>query len=200
MERSDLKELYYITPIANIGSILDWGILCHASAARVEHDSIADQSVQALRSRVQVPGGARLHGYANLYLNARNAMLYRLAIHEGRIDNLCVMGVAIEVLDFPGVMIADRNAADSIVRFYEVDKGLAALSKWELFANYWDNDVHRSRMQAEVLVPGTVGPSTLTRAYVGSNIAKGRLERVVSRRFPIVHNNLMFFLSHKGAR
>ena len=200
MERADLKELHYIAPIANVGSILDRGILCHASAARVEHGSIADQSVQALRSGVRVPGGGRLHGYANLYLNARNAMLYRRAIHEGRIDNLCVMGVAIEVLDFPGVMIADRNAASRIVRFYEVDKGLAALSKWELFANDWENDLHRSRMQAEVLVPGAVGSEYLTRAHVGSDIAKGQHERVVSQRFPIVRNNFMFFFSHKGAR
>lgn len=45
MERSDLTELHYITPIANVASILDRGILSHASAARVEHDSIADKSV-----------------------------------------------------------------------------------------------------------------------------------------------------------
>lgn len=158
MERSDLTELHYITPISNVASILDRGILSHDSASQIDPDSIADKSVQARRSRVLVLGGARLHDYANLYLNARNAMLYRLIFIELRIDKLCVMGIASEVLGIPKVIIADRNAASDTVRFYDqVDDGLAALSKWELFAKYWENDLHISRMQAEVLVPGIVG-------------------------------------------
>ena len=66
MERSNLTELHYITPISNVASILDRGILSHDSTAQVDPDSIADKSVQARRSRVPVLGGAKLHDYANL--------------------------------------------------------------------------------------------------------------------------------------
>ena len=93
MERADLKELHYITPIANVASILERGILSHISATRIKHDSVADESVQERRSRVQVQGKTRLHHYVNLYLNARNPMLYRLARGEGRTDDLCVGSV-----------------------------------------------------------------------------------------------------------
>ena len=195
MERAELKELHYITSISNVASILDQGILCHASATSVKHDPVADEDVQERRSHVRVLGEARLHDYANLYLNARNAMLYRLAIHEWRIDNLCVMGIASKVLNFPEVVIADRNAASSTVEFYDqVDDGLATLDKYELFAKSWENDFDRSLMQAEVLVPGVVGSEYLTKAYVGSNRAEASLRRIVGQRISIIRNNHMFFL------
>lgn len=194
MERSDLKELHYITPIANVASILERGILCHAAAARVEHDSIADETVQERRSGVRVPGGIELHQYVNLYLNARNSMLYRRARGEKRTDELCVLRVDTEVLNAPRTVIADCNAASDYVQFYSVDDGLAALSKVELFATYWENWRHKSRMSAEALVPSVVGPEYLTGAYVGSHLARIGLQRVAGQRIPIVRNNHMFFL------
>lgn len=200
MERSELEELHYITPIANVGSILERGILCNASAARVEHRSVADESVQERRSDVRVPSGTKLHHYVNLYLNARNSMLYRRARGERRTDELCVLRVTTEVLNTPGTVIADCNAASDYVQFYSVDDGLAALSRVELFATYWENWRHRSRMSAEALVPSVVGPEYLTGAYVGSDLAKGRLERIASRRLPIVRNNRMFFLRDEEAQ
>lgn len=198
MERSDLTELHYITPISNVASILDRGILSYASAKRVKHDSVADEEVQERRSKVRVRGKTRLHRYTNLYLNARNAMLYR-RLQEGRRNDLCVLKVATEVLDLPEVVIADGNAASGYAQFHSVEDGLAALRKEELFADYWTHDDpietmrHRSRMQAEVLVPSVIGPEYVTEAYVGSDLAAAGLHRVVGRRIPIVRNNRMFF-------
>ena len=199
MERSDLKELHYITPIANVGSILERGILCNASAARVEHRSVADESVQERRSGVRVWGKTRLHRYVNLYLNARNPMLFRL-IREGGTNDLCVLRVASRIVDSSDVVIADSNAASDYVRFHRVDDGLAALRKEELFADYWthadpiETMRHKSRMQAEALVPSVVGPGYVTGAYVGSDLAGVGLKRVAGQRIPIVRNNHMFFL------
>lgn len=198
MERSDLTELHYITPISNVASILNRGILCYASATRVEHDSVADEEVQERRSKVRVRGKTRLHRYANLYLNARNAMLYR-RLREGCRNDLCVLKVATEVLDLPEVVIADGNAASGYAQFHSVEDGLAALREEELFADYWTHDDpietmrHRSRMQAEVLVPSVIGPEYVTEAYVGSDLAAAGLQRVVGQRIPIIRNDRMFF-------
>ena len=198
MERSDLTELHYSTPISNVASFLDRGILSYASVKRVKHDSVADEEVQERRSKVRVRGKTRLHRYTNLYLNARNAMLYR-RLQEGRRNDLCVLKVATEVLDLPEVVIADGNAASGYAQFHSVEDGLAALRKEELFADYWTHDDpietmrHRSRMQAEVLVPSVIGPEYVTEAYVGSDLAAAGLHRVVGRRIPIVRNNRMFF-------
>jgi hypothetical protein len=45
MERDELKELQYITPIENVPSIMRLGILSHRSANRVGHSSVAMQDI-----------------------------------------------------------------------------------------------------------------------------------------------------------
>nr|VFJ98995.1 MAG: protein of unknown function (DUF4433) [Candidatus Kentron sp. LFY] len=71
--------------------------------------------VQDRRNKIQVPGGMRLHQYANLYFDARNPMMYkRLA----QVEVLCVLCVSTDVLNLPGVVITDQNAASDYVRFY----------------------------------------------------------------------------------
>jgi hypothetical protein len=57
MKRERLKELHYITPIANVRSILDLGILCFRLAQAIEHESFAMRTVQATREIKRVPGG-----------------------------------------------------------------------------------------------------------------------------------------------
>ena len=77
MNREDLSELHYISPIANLVSIMQRGILSNRRAAKLQHQSVAKQEVQDLRAKVRVPGGRALHEYANLYICARNPMLYK---------------------------------------------------------------------------------------------------------------------------
>lgn len=66
MKREELEELHYITPISNVPSICKRGILSHHGAARIQHQSIAMAEIQDRRAKVTVPGGRRLHEYANL--------------------------------------------------------------------------------------------------------------------------------------
>ena len=66
MKRGELTELHYIPPIANTSSILRQGILSHNRAKRMQHQSVAMNVIQDRRARVTVPGGRKLHEYANL--------------------------------------------------------------------------------------------------------------------------------------
>ncbi len=75
MNRADVTELYYITAIANVPSILKHGILSHKLAERLPHDSVAMPEIQERRSNKQIPGAGQLHDYANLYFDAHNPML-----------------------------------------------------------------------------------------------------------------------------
>ena len=76
-----VTELHCIMPIDNINSVMTHGILSHERAAKLPHRSVALQPVQDRRDQKQVPGGLKLHQYANLYFHARNPMLYkRLAV------------------------------------------------------------------------------------------------------------------------
>jgi len=57
MLRSRVTELHYITPVANLGSIVTHGVLSHNLAARLPHApaSVADESIQDRRVGRRVP-------------------------------------------------------------------------------------------------------------------------------------------------
>jgi hypothetical protein len=175
MERSDVKELYFITPIANVPSIRIYGILSHNLSSKVPHQSIAMSEIQDKRKNKQVPGAGMLHDYVNLYFDAHNPMLSKVRKMN---DQICVLRVDKTVLDLPDVVIADRNAAKDYVRFYPTIDGLASLDKNRVFARYWTNarDQYeawdlRAVKCAEVLVPDRVEPKYILGAYVANGAA-----------------------------
>lgn len=169
MKREDLTELHYITPIANLASILAHGILSHNRVKRLRHRSVAMMDVQERRERKRVPGGRDLHDYANLYICGRNPML-----SKRRSDNksLAVLRISTDVLDLPGVVITDQNAACGLVRFRPSPDGLDIVDRELTFAQYWthENPIEykdrKARKCAEVLVPDCVAPSYIFGAYV----------------------------------
>lgn len=62
-----VTELHCIMPIGNITSVQQNGILSHELAAKLPHHSVAMQVIQDKRDQKSVPGGLKLHQYANLY-------------------------------------------------------------------------------------------------------------------------------------
>ena len=168
MDRDEVKELHFITPIANLDSILMRGILCHNRAARLAHRSVALESVQDLRRGKSIPGGLSLHSYANLYFDARNAMMYYLKNKP----NLVVIRVSPDVLDIPDTVVTDGNAASGPTRFYPSPGGLRHLNSTRVFAWSWDDPdlwvkIEKKRVrQAEVLVPNLVPSEYIEGCYV----------------------------------
>ena len=108
MRRDDLPELHYIAPIANLASIRQNGILSHKRASKVQHTSVAMREMQERREKVVVPGGRPLHEYVNLYVCARNKMLFKI---KGKHAELCVLRITVDILDLPGVVVSDQNAS-----------------------------------------------------------------------------------------
>lgn len=170
MNREDLDELHYISPVANLQSILAHGILSHRRAMGMSPQSIAKAEVQEKRATVKVPGGQALHEYANLYICARNPMLFkRRAMHA----SLCVIRIAPTVLDVRGVIVTDQNAASGYARFVPAPSGLAMVNADMVLASDWRHPGdqrayyrHRSIKCAEVLVPDAVSPDFIVGAYV----------------------------------
>lgn len=168
-------------PLANVGSVLQHGILSHERAAKIEHQSAAMEEIQERREKKRVPGGLKLHQYANLYFHARNPMLYK---RKENAPNLCVLRVSTEILTLPGVVITDQNAASDLVRFLHPDQ-YRLLDFDSIFAMKWThpNDpfayrLHRLRKCAEILVPYVVDPQFLIGAYVVNRDAATGLQNV----------------------
>jgi hypothetical protein len=101
-------------PIGNLPSVMKEGILSHEHAAKLKHRSVALQAVQDRRDKKQVPGGLKLHQYANLYFHARNPMMFK---RKDQASDLCVLRVSTLVLALPGAVLSDQNAASDYVRF-----------------------------------------------------------------------------------
>lgn len=158
-------------PIANIPSVLQHGILANELAAKLEHLSVAMTQIQDRRDRVQVPGGLKLHQYANLYFHARNPMLFK---RQGQAESLCVLRISATVLELPDVVLADRNASSEYVRFLSPAQ-ISLINFALVFATDWrhPNDRiaylrHKSVKCAEVLVPHKVSPEFIEGAYVAN--------------------------------
>jgi hypothetical protein len=196
VNQEDLTELHYITPIANLASIRMHGIFSHRLADEVDHQSIADPDVQARRARKRAPLPQPLHTYVNLYINARNPMMYR---RQGQHRAICVLRVSPSVLQLTGVVIADQNAASDWARFHASPAGLAYIDKDMVFAEYWtrhedvrDRWRHGGIMCAEVLLPNRLDPAHVLGAYVSCEESRSAV-REVWPGLPVVVSPRLFF-------
>ena len=178
---SRVTEFQCIMPLENIPSVLKLGILSNERSAKIEHRSVAMEDVQEKRELKHVPGGLKLHQYANLYFHARNPMLYK---RKGEINNLCVLRISTEILQLPGVVFADCNASSPYVRFLAPSQW-ALLDYEAIYAMDWNrqhaNDpyayrVHKARKCTEVLVPHVVETKFFIGAYVVDEAAKSKLQ------------------------
>jgi ssDNA thymidine ADP-ribosyltransferase, DarT len=189
-----VTELHSIMPIANIGSVMEHGILSYEGATKLRHHSVALQPVQDKRDQKRVPGGLKLHQYANLYFHARNPMLFK---RKDEAPALCVLRISTQVLRLNGTVISDQNAASNYVRFLDP-------SQWELldfddiYAMDWrhpGDEVafwrHKARKCAEVLVQHRVECRFLTGAYVVDAAAAERL--AIEFDLPAEVNPVLFF-------
>jgi hypothetical protein len=178
LQRDELHELHFITPIANLPSIAQHGIVCHRRAKSLGAVSIALEGVQERRSVKRVPEGLMLHDYACLYFNARNPMLYLRRFEHA---NLCVLRVRPTIIDRAGVVVTDQNAATKWARFAAAPDGISIVRRDRTFAEWWthpENQIdewrHKAEMCAEVLVPDCVPRSYLAGAYISGQVAEER--------------------------
>jgi ssDNA thymidine ADP-ribosyltransferase, DarT len=194
--RDELRELGYIVPIATIPSILRRGILSHRRAQDVAHDSIALEGVQERRARVIVPNGRPLHEYVNLYICARNPMLFkRQDIHA----QICVLRISSDVLDIANVVVSDSNAGTKFVRFGAAPGGLSIVDRERTFARYWNHPEderehrrHSAQKCAEVLIPDVVPTRYIVGAYVSCEESQQALVGA-GFKLPVTRNRDLFF-------
>ena len=176
MQFNDVKPLAYITPIANLSSILEHGILSHAQveARRTPFVSVADREIRQSRASRPVLEGAHLNQFVNLYFNARNAMMYRVSRAEVPI---CVVEVNTDVLRTLGAIVSTANAASLEAKFAAfADGGLCQLVASDVYRESWmwidgsgrmiTSSTQKQRMQAELLVPKCVPPEMISAVLV----------------------------------
>ncbi len=196
INKTKRKYVYNITAIEDIQSIIKNGILCYEEARRLPHYSIAMDVVQKRRQHVIVPNGLRLHCYANLYFDYNNPMLYkRKDIAEG----ICILAIHAVILDNPGCVISDRNAAADLAKFYPSLEGVSLIDFDKIFAQYWGahNNLyeqmnHKAIKCAEILIPKCVPYGYVAGANVVNNKAKDALLSVGFDKKIVISNKAFY--------
>lgn len=163
-----MPEIYHITHIDNLPSIIDaGGLWCDAEVAdgRVEATGIAHQHIKNRRTNriVPIPPGGALCDYVPFYFAPRSPMLY--SIHHGFVagyhggqDNILHLVAQVDDIVQMGLpfVFSDGHAEIAISRIYN---DLAYLDEidWDLMNATWWNDTQeypdrKRKRQAEFLV------------------------------------------------
>ncbi len=161
--RRPLEQLYYITHANNLPSILREGILSHALIEErgLPHEAIYDPGIVERRLAREVPGagGRTLGGFANLYLQPRNAMLYRVCREISPPEAVVVIAVRRDILNREDVYVTTGNAASAETEFLAGGEGRKAIPRLvkEIDREYWkEEDGTKRKMMAECLVPDVI--------------------------------------------
>lgn len=191
------EELYYISHINNLQSILKNGILSHEGIARLglKYTPIYDKNVVSIRKDKSTPAKLSLWHYANLYFQPRNPMMYSV-VHANQKENLVVISASKKVLYEPGAFITDGNAANAPTQFYSPAEGLKVLGRqWSIIRNEWWNkeDGSKRKIMSECLVPNRVKSDHINSLYVVSGVVANRVKLITGERHVSVVPEPNFF-------
>lgn len=194
-----IKELYYITHIDNIPSILRDGIFSHRliNERKITYTPIYDKEIVAGRSQKHVTDQKTLWDFANLYFQARNPMLYRV-LHERPLEEVAVIGLRRDVMNQTGVFFTDGNARNNVTIFVSKSRSeglLRNITENTQEVEWWSEaDGSKRRIMAECLVPETVSPEYIQTIYVANLNVQDRVLKIIGRDdVPIIPQADMFF-------
>ena len=197
MQVSDFRELYYISHVGNLESILKNGIFSHrlVEDERIDHSQIYDKAIVMARGQRKTPEGTSLWNYANLYFQPRNPMLYRVFLPP--VDSpVVVLGIKKEIMSEPGVYICDGNAASGDSHMFPSTEGRKVLPRIlrNVDLEYWhDYDGSKREIMAECLVPNKVPPEYIEDIMVPNHETREQVISLVPDKFPIIVSPHTFF-------
>jgi len=147
-----INSLWHISHQENILSICNDGLLSN----RIAYDSgyvsvdISDREAQRWRERKDPFFKRPIHEYVPLYINPRNAMLYKRRNIQ---QELCIIEIDPFVLNEIQFLFTDGNAASRKTRFFNNLKDLKKLDWSVLKSKSWtDREDGKRKMCSEVLV------------------------------------------------
>lgn len=192
-----IKELYYITHIDNLPSILERGILSYERVINenIRYTPIYDEQIVSKRKEIKAPNDKSLWSFANLYFKAQNAMLFRV-ICEKKLDEIVVLGIRKDVLKLPDVYITTGNAASLNSKILPASQlGQVKREIMEILKmNYWrEEDGSKRRTMAECLIPNYVPPEYIQAIYCAGYDVMYKVDAITNYRIPSIFEPSIFF-------
>jgi hypothetical protein len=178
-----IDSLFHITHLDNVPGILSRGLLCRnrIEDLHLPYLDLSDASCQARRSSRHLDGHSiDLHDYVPLFIEPRNAMLYRLEKSfddSGEGDDLVILQVSGNAAQWRASLLSDGIASSPATQlFHATDPdGWKALD-WEAIAcRSWldqpDPQVAKRHKMAEVLVRENLHDRHIEQIWVKSPAA-----------------------------
>ncbi|MEB3340507.1 DarT ssDNA thymidine ADP-ribosyltransferase family protein [Okeania sp.] len=187
VHKTSIQNLFYITHIENIISILEKGILSHQL---IEYNQLKPTTIynsQIVDNRYQkiVFNNKSLWSFANLYFQPINAMLYSI-IHKYAIEEIVIISVKRDILTRRDIWITTGNAAHNdseIISIQEAEElNILKQIKKETDKEWWSNeDGSKRKIMAECLVPDVVPATNIQTIYVACEKANQSLRDTFAR-------------------
>lgn len=216
IDANGVQELFYLTSINNLASILDNGILCHKRANRLDpnHVDIADDGVQERRANKIVERvdpnkqPLSLHRYAPLFLNPHNHMAYRCYKEN---PALCILRIYPEVLSRGDAVITNRNASTNAAEFFTASAFELNKVESTMISNsdpIWysrlkrpteeDKDTYKQLRQAEVLLPYEIAPRYIGGVFVATPAIGLQVQPIIDANGNNIHLSVVPSIFREG--
>jgi O-acetyl-ADP-ribose deacetylase (regulator of RNase III) len=176
-----VRELYYITHVANLSSILKSGIYCHKLIEEkgITFTPIYNASIVSNRKSITAPDGRSLWNFANVYFQARNPMLYQV-VRTKSVEDIAVVGIDKSILNWPDIFITTGNAAHSQSEILPASlgrKNIPSILK-EIDVEYWtEANGSKRKIMAEALIPDFIPAHYIKSVYFGDISTKLRTQK-----------------------
>ena len=207
MNIDEIPEIYYITTVDQIESIIKYGILSHnlIEKKRIHHRDISNPVVQEGRSKKNVMG-RNLHDYANLYFAKRHPMHYNMYFRQ-RIaqEEICYICIDRNILLLEDTIFSDGHAIYPTTNFYSEIDDFDKLA-WDIIKDpnflaknpdgtykYEGRGIIKQKKQAEVLVPNIISAEFIQRIIVNNQNTKQKIEKEINRNIKIDIDKSFYF-------
>lgn len=187
LNRHQIEELYHMTHINNVPSILEKGLYSRMQAEKIGIDffSVGDKSIIENRKSYKVSlANRRIHNYALLYFAKRTAMQWVITKKQfGRKmdqdDLIFVAFDALKIFQIDGVEFSDGNIASSATELYNSAEYLDRLD-WQSIRPKSKYDADKRMKMAEVIVRNFIPAEYISRIVLYNDGARNRLEEALS--------------------
>ena len=159
-----VASIWHVTQRSNLQNILNKGLLSNTDAfAKGNPFDISDHGVQRRREHREPIYGRKVHEYVPTYINIKNPMLY---VRRSIQNDLCIIEISTDVLNFNNYIYSDGNAASRETKFYRSVNDLDKLPWDVLRAPYWNDHIDGKRKRcAEVLIFPIIEPKYIVMVH-----------------------------------
>lgn len=189
LEVFGINNIYHMTHISNVPSILQRGLYPHKNP--FQQVDISDCDVNSRRSRNEPIYNKPIHSYIPFYFNPKNNMLSkRRSIQK----DIVILVFPKDLILSQGAIFTDGNASTDRTRFYNRLNDLDKLN-WDCIytSGYYSGypDGARTRM-SEVLVPDYVSAEKIEGIICHNHLTRSMVEQYTNDKIVSVNTKMYF--------